>query len=261
VSCSPCLALCDPNSDEVLFCRLITFIGHSGGAQLVSRYAIIGKDAPSGVNVRFVVSNPSSQLYFTKDRPVTVDTDSCSSYNKYRYSLHDYTPGAAYPLPLGGSHVALFKRWAERDLRYIIGAEDTESQGDQSCMAHATGGVERTRRNQAYWKYINLLGDDRKNADVSDFFGRFATLDGRPRKSSKTARASDDEEDDARRGGRTHSRSTKKYAELFKGTFVNHRFALVDGVGHSYKKIYNSEIGARFLLKARSDLKNSAAPA
>ena len=51
----------------------IVLAGHSGGAQLVQRYAVLNQiDGPlrrDGIAVRYVVANPSSYLYLTKERP------------------------------------------------------------------------------------------------------------------------------------------------------------------------------------------------
>jgi len=47
--------------------KTITFLGHGGGAQVVQRYAVLGRDNPAKrrISVRYVVADPSSMLYFT----------------------------------------------------------------------------------------------------------------------------------------------------------------------------------------------------
>ncbi len=184
--------------------KYITFVGHGGGGQTVSRYAVFGKDAPrAGVQVRYVVGDPSSQLYFSVDRPVPFPA-SCDTFHSYRYGMKAGTydiPG--YPLAFNGDLPALFRRFAARDVRYVIGAaDDSTANGDQTCMARAQGGARRADRNRAYWKYINLLGQSARNADVSRFPGSFPALD--PGASDKSVR-----------------KSLASTVAKFKGTYVN----------------------------------------
>ena len=51
----------------------IVLAGHSGGAQLVQRYAVLNNvDGPlrrDGLALRYVIANPSSYLYLTNERP------------------------------------------------------------------------------------------------------------------------------------------------------------------------------------------------
>ena len=47
--------------------KTITLVGHGLGAQVIGRAAVLSKPA-SGVEVRFVVANPSSLLYFTEGK-------------------------------------------------------------------------------------------------------------------------------------------------------------------------------------------------
>lgn len=67
----------------------ISFVAHGGGAQLVQRYAVMGNDNPdqSRLSVRYIVGDPSSMLYFTRDRPVAVDVTTCPTFNNFRYGL------------------------------------------------------------------------------------------------------------------------------------------------------------------------------
>jgi pimeloyl-ACP methyl ester carboxylesterase len=62
-------------ADRTLFPHLknVVVAGHSGGGQVVERYAVVGRGeavlAAEGIHVRYVVANPSSYVYFSKDRP------------------------------------------------------------------------------------------------------------------------------------------------------------------------------------------------
>jgi hypothetical protein len=72
--------------------KIVVLAGHSGGGQLVQRYAVVGR-APAvisraGIHVRFVVANPSSYLYFNDERPAPGGTlapfrgAACSRFNR-----------------------------------------------------------------------------------------------------------------------------------------------------------------------------------
>ncbi len=55
--------------------RRLAIAGHAAGAQLVQRYAVVGRGptalAHAGVAVRYVVANPSSYVWFGDERPMT----------------------------------------------------------------------------------------------------------------------------------------------------------------------------------------------
>ena len=63
--------------------------GNSAGGQFVNRYAAVdrGPDvlAGRGLQVRFVISNPSTYLYFDRERPVSVPDG--ARVNHWRYGL------------------------------------------------------------------------------------------------------------------------------------------------------------------------------
>jgi pimeloyl-ACP methyl ester carboxylesterase len=54
----------------------VVVFGNSAGGQFVNRYAAVGRGpdvlAARGLRVRFVVANPSTYLYFSRERPVPV---------------------------------------------------------------------------------------------------------------------------------------------------------------------------------------------
>jgi pimeloyl-ACP methyl ester carboxylesterase len=61
-------------ADRSVFPNLahIVLAGHSAGGQIVQRYAVVGtgtdKLTALGVRVRYVVANPSSYAYFSRER-------------------------------------------------------------------------------------------------------------------------------------------------------------------------------------------------
>ena len=74
----------------------IVLAGHSGGAQLVQRYAVLNNvDGPlrrDGLALRYVIANPSSYLYLTNERPrpdgkgyAPYERGICPTYNQYKY--------------------------------------------------------------------------------------------------------------------------------------------------------------------------------
>ncbi|WFD19986.1 hypothetical protein MCAP1_002230 [Malassezia caprae] len=108
----------------------ITVAGHSGGAQVSGRLASVLTRLPE-VHVRFLVADPSSQVYYTHDRPITntsiVDKSQCSLYNTWRYGFDkfDLEPYA------GHKPTEYFRNFASRDVVILAGQLDVENNGDQ----------------------------------------------------------------------------------------------------------------------------------
>jgi hypothetical protein len=152
-------------SDRKLYPNLntIVLIGHSGGGQLLNRYAIVGKSASltgSGIHVRFVIANPSSYFYFNDDRPQVNGSfaayagAACTNFNHWRYG-----PLHAPPYVGDTSAAAWQKReqdYAGADVIYLLGTEDTDPAQvdlDTSCAGEAQG-PERLDRGKAYFRYL-----------------------------------------------------------------------------------------------------------
>lgn len=174
------------NSTKYPSMQELVFVGHGGGAQLINRYAIVAKDMSSKeLNVRFVVGDPSSSVYFTQDRPTTnahiASKADCPLYNTWRYGFDNFT-GTLNGLKTPQEY---FAQNVKRDVRYIVGYDDTAESGDQYCMAILQGGVARRDRNLAWWKYINMLA--RTDEDVSGLPGNL-TLETLPDWSSLSGR-------------------------------------------------------------------------
>jgi pimeloyl-ACP methyl ester carboxylesterase len=153
--------------DRSLFPNLKTVVlaGHSGGGQLIQRYAIVGRPlatlAQNGIHLRFVIANPSSYVYFNDERPSANGTlapfqsGACSGFNHWKYGPIA-TP--AYIRP------AVDKTWAQmeadyakRDVTYLLGTDDTdphEKDLDVSCAGEAQGPT-RFSRGQAYYTYLH----------------------------------------------------------------------------------------------------------
>jgi pimeloyl-ACP methyl ester carboxylesterase len=142
----------------------VVIAGHSGGAQVVQRYAVVARDeaplAARGIALRYVVANPSSYVYFDAMRPVAsgefaaFDRAMCPSFNRWKYGLEDlpdYAGDAA-------SAAALEARYAQRDVTVLLGGADCDPQHpalDRSCAA-LTQGEHRLGRGLAYARYMTL---------------------------------------------------------------------------------------------------------
>lgn len=130
----------------------IVVIGHSAGGQIVQRYAAVGIEPSavpsSGPSVHFVVANPSSYLYFDTWRPIKVHA--CPDFNDWRYGFSGAPPYVT------GSPAQLERRYASRNVTYLLGTADTipnEWDLDTSCAAEEQGAF-RFARGKAYIAYM-----------------------------------------------------------------------------------------------------------
>lgn len=130
-------------ADRSLFPSLtdVVIAGHSGGAQVVQRYAIAGRGEAAltqrHVAVRYVVANPSSYAYFSADRPAPAIAATCPGYDDWKYGMAARPPylAAATPAELESTYV-------NRRVIYLLGTRDTDPAHpalDKTCMAEAQG--------------------------------------------------------------------------------------------------------------------------
>ncbi|PWN51241.1 hypothetical protein IE53DRAFT_374193 [Violaceomyces palustris] len=196
----------------------IVFVGHGGGGQLLNRYAIVGKDAPEGspVTIRWISGDPSSSPYFTEQRPLNdtsvADKKTCPLYNTWRYGFDNFT-GTQQGLKTPQEY---FGQASKRDVRYIVGYQDTSSDGDQECMAKLQGGVARRDRNLSWWRYINTLA--RTNEDLTGFPGSFQGQEALP-----------------------------DWSGLSGGT-LNHKLTVVRDADHDAAEVFGSDEGRSVLF-------------
>jgi hypothetical protein len=153
--------------DRTLFPNLanVVLAGFSAGGQLVQRYAIVGKGglafgaARLAIRMRFVVGSPSSFAYFTAERRLPDGTSgpfpgaaSCPGYDDWKYGFAGALPpyvAAAAGLGIPG----IERRYAERDVVYLVGANDNNTDArylDKACAAEAQG-ASRLARTQAFF--------------------------------------------------------------------------------------------------------------
>ncbi|MFT4128726.1 alpha/beta hydrolase [Labrys sp. (in: a-proteobacteria)] len=140
-------------ADRRLFPHLreVVVAGHSGGGQVVQRYAIAGKGestlAAAGIGVRYVVANPSSYAYFSPKRPAPDVAAACRGFDDWKYGMQARPSYLASPSP-----DALEKTYTARRVIYLLGTADTDPNHpalDKTCMAEAQGPY-RLARGEAY---------------------------------------------------------------------------------------------------------------
>ena len=201
--------------------KYITFIGHGCGGMVLQRYAALTGGDSNGIPVRYVVGNPSSMLYWTRDRPSdSFNANSCPYFNEFFFGLDDYY----IPYPKTQNSAQLFKEYAQRDVRYLVSLDDNGG-GDQTCEAKAAGGVARKNRTLAYWKYIHLLSGA-SASDYSSFPGSFTRLQ------------------NAQKGQTTNAKPTEFVDNVkpsdFTGVTVAHKLVQLSGLGHNAPSVIES---------------------
>lgn len=147
--------------DRTLFPNLSRLVvaGHSGGGQVVQRYAVLSRAGDAlgrrGVRVSYVVANPSSYAWFTPDRPEPVA--GCPGYDRWKYGMRDPPRYAA-----GAEAAALEAAYVARPVTYLLGGRDTDPDHpalDRSCMAEAQGPF-RLARGLFYWQALRARHPD-----------------------------------------------------------------------------------------------------
>jgi len=160
----------------------IVVIGHSAGGQFVTRY-VAGTKLPEellypmGIDIRFIVANPSTYLYFNKQRWDGVNTnpyvwrepnsaEDCwpesTHYDSYRYGLGNIaTTSCTYMSdvdPVDPCAVIL-AQYQQRDVVFLLGDQDTGTASlNQSCAANLQG-QHRYERGTVYYHYLQYFFD------------------------------------------------------------------------------------------------------
>jgi hypothetical protein len=141
--------------------QVIVVTGHSAGGQFVTRYEMANRVHDAlGLQLRYVVANPSSYAYPDATRPVTekgkidfrrLEGGSCDSYDRWPYGLADRS-GYAKRATVD----ELRKQLVERPTTYLLGERDVRPVDgfDTSCAAMAQGPT-RLARGRAFAAYVN----------------------------------------------------------------------------------------------------------
>ncbi|MFB9268561.1 alpha/beta hydrolase [Bradyrhizobium erythrophlei] len=152
--------------------KQVVVFGHSGGAQVVQRYAIAAKGDQvllrEGIDVRYVIANPSSYAYFSADRPEPAIAAHCDGFNRWKFGMEDRPPYLAAP-----TAAALEQAYVARRVIYLLGTLDTDPNHpalDKSCMAEAEGPY-RYARGHAYVAAMQARDNGTPNHSVWDVPG------------------------------------------------------------------------------------------
>jgi len=141
--------------------QAVVVSGHSAGGQFVTRYEMANRVHDTlGVQLRYVVVNPSSYAYPDSMRPVAArgkigfgpfEERSCASYNRWPYGLDD-----RYGYAEKANADELRKQLAARPTTYLLGERDLLPVDgfDASCAAMAQGPT-RLARGRAFAAYVN----------------------------------------------------------------------------------------------------------
>ncbi|MCP3709989.1 alpha/beta hydrolase [Paraburkholderia sp. CNPSo 3274] len=155
-------------ADRRLFPNLktIVFAGHSGGAQVLQRYAIVSHAdalAAEGIDVRFVVASPSSYAYFDALRPdangapAAFDVSRCADFDRWKYGMENRPAAIADRTP-----AQLEADYVKRRIVYLAGGNDDDPASgslDKSCAAQAQG-AQRVARAQGFYRYLQTRHPD-----------------------------------------------------------------------------------------------------
>jgi pimeloyl-ACP methyl ester carboxylesterase len=156
-------------ADRHIFPNLknVVLAGHSGGGQVMQRYAVVGRGGDAliraGVHVRYVIANPSSYVYFSPERPALEaktdfsfgpPTKTCyGKYDKWKYGVNEPPPYVG-----DASFKDLESRYLRRDVIYLLGTNDTDPNHpalDKTCSGEVEGPY-RFFRGKAYFRYMEL---------------------------------------------------------------------------------------------------------
>jgi len=139
----------------------VVLAGFSAGGWLVQRYAAVG-NGNQAVALLYVVSSPSSYLYFSADRPMPggefgafAGAAACPDYNSWPYGLAGNVP--RYPAAaVSRGSAAVERHYAGLQLAYLVGTADNDPNHwelDRSCAAEAEG-TDRLARARNFFAYM-----------------------------------------------------------------------------------------------------------
>ncbi|KAH8806505.1 hypothetical protein DL96DRAFT_1562627 [Flagelloscypha sp. PMI_526] len=115
--------------------KQIVVSGHSRGAQMSIRYAVIGKQLPlhhpepDGVKLLYYTGNPSSFVWLNSSRPI--DPGTCTKYDWWSEGLGNYTNTYNTEFVQGDLEV-IRKCFEKRDVAYARGLNDF-GKSDDDC--------------------------------------------------------------------------------------------------------------------------------
>lgn len=135
--------------------RTIVIAGNSAGGQFVNRYAAVGLEprslADSGFTVRFLISNPSSYLYFSADRPVAVAAS--DEVNRWRFGFENPVPYVT------GTSQEYLRQYLGREVALVLGEEDRNPADLLLGISppHMAQGANRFERGINYYRHVQKM--------------------------------------------------------------------------------------------------------
>jgi pimeloyl-ACP methyl ester carboxylesterase len=152
----------------------IVFVGHSAGGQVMSRYAV-GTPLTEGledrgIRVRYIISNPSTFLYFDRQRPdfeagegmldfadqdPLVDDEACPAFNEYHTGFEGERP----EYMTRRSVDEMLETFRHREVYLLQGADDNDPEGAalaRGCDAMLQG-AHRLERGERFYEYLGTF--------------------------------------------------------------------------------------------------------
>ncbi len=148
--------------------KKITILGHSAGGQLTNRFAAsntveFDKARPQNIEIKYIVMNPSSYIYFSPKRSVNfsdsnfaIPTDDqiakAKGYNNYSYGLNQlYSYHRAKRL----TAKKMRQLYPQRKVVYLLGQKDCVQDGSMSTHPFAMiQGRNRLERGRLYYAHL-----------------------------------------------------------------------------------------------------------
>ncbi|EPQ28440.1 uncharacterized protein PFL1_04266 [Pseudozyma flocculosa PF-1] len=142
------------DKDQFPALNRVVLAGHSMGAQMVQRYAMLKKSRPYDANVAYWVGNPGSYAWPSSER--TYANSSCADVDTWPYGVGGDTKQLpAYARSdVEANKDAVVATYRSRHVHYSLGLLDN-GQGDTSCQA-ATQGANHLERG---CDIVTTLGD------------------------------------------------------------------------------------------------------
>ncbi|KAB2350161.1 alpha/beta hydrolase family protein [Actinomadura rudentiformis] len=139
----------------------VTIAGNSAGGQFVNRYAAVGREpGRKAGQVRFVIANPSTYLYFDRLRPLgdgfaEMDT----SVDEWRYGFSGERP--KYVAETADRYL---DQYLSRDVVYLLGEKDDDPEAAllEVHPAATAQGTARLDRGLNYHRYLEFKAGRRE---------------------------------------------------------------------------------------------------
>lgn len=154
--------------------KTIIILGHSGGGQMVNRYAASGlfesnTAKPMAIEVRYIVMAPSSYVYFDKKRVAkgtlskfAVPDNAPKRYNSWGYGLEELF---IFHKKFKITPQAIIDNFPSKKILYLVGSED-KNEDDASLdkkLPAILQGKHRLERGKIYYNYlVNFFGKEVK---------------------------------------------------------------------------------------------------